>query len=148
MGITRDIDKLKPELARRTRNFLKEAEKAGMTVAIIETLRTNEVQLAYYAQGRKTLEEVNKLRTAAGLWKITDKENKKIITHTLNSRHLGGNAVDICPVKNGKIWWTAPPNVWEKMGKLAEENGLDWCAGGYGQVWGKGWDNPHFELME
>jgi hypothetical protein len=35
-----------------------------------------------------------------------------------------------------------------RMGRIAEERGLDWRAGGRGQTWGKGWDNPHFELMK
>ena len=36
----------------------------------------------------------------------------------------------------GKIW-----ELWQ--------NGSAWIGvqGGYGQTWGKGWDNPHFELM-
>jgi hypothetical protein len=51
------------------------------------------------------------------------------------------------PGKPGYPWWNAPQEVWEKIGKIAEECGLDWCAGGYGQTWGKDWDNPHFEMM-
>jgi len=52
------------------------------------------------------------------------------------------------PVKDGRVWWNAPEQVWKEIGVIGEECGLDWCAGGYGQVWGKGWDNPHFELMK
>jgi hypothetical protein len=108
------------------------------------------VQDAYYAQGREPLEQVNTLRKKAGLYLIKDRENI-IITRACISNHTGGRAVDICPEiagKPGYPWWTAPQEVWERrMGKLAEQCGLDWCAGGSAATWGKGWDNPHFELM-
>ncbi|QQO10329.1 M15 family metallopeptidase [Breznakiella homolactica] len=147
MGIIKSVDRLQPELARRTRIFLEYCREHAIDVCIIETLRRLEVQEAYYAQGRKPLETVNELRKKAGLWAITESENSRTVTNTMKSRHMEGNAVDICPMKNGKPWWNAPDEVWEEIGILAETFGLDWCAGGYGQTWGKGWDNPHFELM-
>ena len=148
MGVIRDIDRLKPELAKRTRAFLAELKKRGIEVIVLETDRTVDTQLAYYAQGRKPLEEVNALRKKAGLYLLTEAENKRIVTKTTQSRHFGGNAVDIAPVKDGRVWWNAPEQVWQEIGAIGEACGLDWCAGGYEQVWGKGWDNPHFELMQ
>jgi hypothetical protein len=116
---------------------------------VIETLRTAEVQTAYYAQGRKPLSEVNELRKKAGLYLLSEAENKNIITNAAYSVHQDGGAIDLCPErpdKPGFPWWNAPQGVWEELGALAEEHGLDWCAGGYGKVWAKGWDNPHFEM--
>jgi len=149
MGINRSIDALKPELAAAVRRFLTRCDEEKISVLIIETDRTQEVQNAYYAQGRQDVDFVNQLRRAAGLYLIKERENT-VITNAKISNHTGGNAVDIAPEikdKPGYAWWNAPNWVWERMGKLAEECGLDWCAGGYGQTWGKGWDNPHFELM-
>lgn len=148
MGINKNINSLQSELARRTRSFLQKAKTQGFNIAIVEADRSQGVQNAYYAQGREELEAVNKKRAAVGLYLLSENENKKTVTQTLNSRHIGGNAVDIAPVRNGNYWWTAPQQMWEEIGVLAESCGLDWCAGGYGQTWGKGWDNPHFELME
>ena len=148
MAVIRDIDKLKPELAKRTREFLQALKDAGVEAMVLETLRTPQTQEAYYAQGRKPLTYVNELRKKVGLYALTEQENRHIVTKTLQSRHFGGNAVDIAPVKNDRVWWSAPQDVWEKMGAIAEKCGLDWCAGGYAQTWGNGWDNPHFELME
>ena len=148
MGVIRDIDRLKPELAKRTKFFLAELKKRGIDVIVLETERTVDTQLAYYAQGRKPLEEVNDLRKQAGLYLLTEAENQRIVTKTTQSRHFGGNAVDIAPLKDGRVWWNAPERVWQEIGAIGEECGLDWCAGGYGQVWGKGWDSPHFELMK
>jgi len=121
-----------------------------LKVIIIETDRKQVIQDAYYAQGRQTIEKVNELRQRAGLYLIKERENN-IITKTTKSNHTGGNAIDICPEIPGKPGypnWNAPHEIWEQMGELAEACGLDWCAGGYGQTWGKGWDNPHFELMK
>jgi peptidoglycan L-alanyl-D-glutamate endopeptidase CwlK len=149
MGINRNIDALQAELAAAARRFLERCGHEQLAVLVIETDRSQAVQNAYYAQGRQALEAVNRLRAAAGLYLITERENT-VITNARVSNHTGGNAVDMCPEIDGKPgypWWNAPSWVWEHMGRLAEQCGLDWCAGGYGQVWGKGWDNPHFELL-
>ena len=150
MGINRSINALRPPLAQAVRHFLDRCEEEAFPVVIIETDRSQAVQDAYYAQGRQGLEVVNGLRKAAGLYPLKERENT-VVTNARVSNHTGGNAVDICPELAGKPgypWWNAPETVWQWMGVLAEECGLDWCAGGYGQTWGKGWDNPHFELLK
>jgi peptidoglycan L-alanyl-D-glutamate endopeptidase CwlK len=144
MGVNRNIDALKPELAKRVKAFLSKLDEKGIAYFVVETLRSQDVQNAYYAQGRKPLNEVNELRKKAGIYLLTEKKNKSVVTQTLKSNHADGNAVDIAPVKNGAIWWNAPQQVWEEMGKIAEECGLDWCAGGGGKAWH--WDNPHYEM--
>ena len=40
MAAIRDIDRLKPELAKRTRDFLAELRKRGIAVIVLETDRT------------------------------------------------------------------------------------------------------------
>jgi peptidoglycan L-alanyl-D-glutamate endopeptidase CwlK len=150
MGVNRSIDALKKPLAEAVRKALARYEEEKFPVVIIETDRPQVVQNAYYAQGRLEVDQVNDLRRMVGLYLIKQRENV-IITNAKVSNHTGGNAIDMCPEipgKPGYPWWNAPQEVWEKMGKIAEECGLDWCAGGYGQTWGKGWDNPHFELMK
>ena len=149
MGTIRDIDKLVPEMARRVKTLLARCKEAGFGVCVIETLRTADVQAAYYAQGREPLAEVNALRQKAGLYLINEVDNQRRITNATRSVHQEGRAIDLCPEipgKPGYPWWNAPQEKWEELGRLAEECGLDWCAGGRGQVWAKGWDNPHFEL--
>jgi hypothetical protein len=150
MGINRSIDALQKPLAEAVKRFLERCGKENFPVVIIETDRSQVIQNAYYAQGREKLEVVNSLRKIAGLYLIKERENT-IVTNAKVSNHTGGNAVDICPEVRGKPGyprWSAPMEVWEKMGRIAEDCGLDWCAGGYGQIWGEGWDNPHFELMK
>jgi len=149
MGVNRNIAALKPELAKATSVFLSRCKEEKLSVVVIETDRSQNVQDAYYAQGRQSLAEVNRLRQIAELYLIDEATNKRKATDARVSNHTGGNAVDIAPEIEGKPgfpWWNAPQEVWERMGALAEECGLDWCAGGYGKTWGKDWDNPHFEL--
>jgi peptidoglycan L-alanyl-D-glutamate endopeptidase CwlK len=148
--INRSIDALQKPLKEAVIRFLGRCLEEDFSVLIIETDRSQAVQNAYYAQGREPLDVVNVKRDMAGLYPIKERENV-VITNAKVSNHTGGNAVDMCPEipgKPGYPWWNAPRAVWEKMGRIAEECGLDWCAGGYGQTWGKGWDNPHHELMK
>jgi hypothetical protein len=122
-----------------------------MCVCVIETLRTAETQAAYYAQGREPLARVNALREKAGLYLLTNAENANKITNAKHSVHQDAGAIDMAPELPGKPgypWWNAPEEKWEALGELAEKFGIDWCAGGFGKVWAKGWDNPHFELPD
>ena len=146
------LELLKPEARRAVELFVASLEKHGYRYTIIETLRTQETQDAYYAQGRLPLEEVNLLRRKAGLYAIGEDAAKRIITKVKYSVHQDGRAADIAPVANGKIPWdinseTAP--LWLAFGKLGIEAGLGW-----GGLWepfdrfGIGWDAPHYEMKE
>lgn len=155
--INTSIDLLLPAMQVKVKNLLWELKEKGIAVRVVETLRTKEVQQAYYMQGRASLAEVNAARKAAGLYAISASENKYTITNCDGVRYKSnhqaqgdgyGYAVDIVPLKsNGGLWWNAPEQIWTEIGVIAERHGLDWCAGGYGQTWGKGWDNPHFEYV-
>ncbi|MDR0722106.1 MAG: M15 family metallopeptidase, partial [Treponema sp.] len=110
MGINRSIDALQEPLAHAARRFLSRCSEEHIPVVIIETNRTQAVQDAYYAQGRKPIETVNALRKKAGLYLIKERENI-VVTKARVSNHTGGRALDICPEIAGKPgfpWWTAP----------------------------------------
>lgn len=83
-----------PELLKRYKLFKAEMDKRGNKFALTAVLRTKEMQAAYYAQGRKPLAEVNRLRKEAGMSPISAGENTYCVTWTMKSRHL--------PDKNGK----------------------------------------------
>lgn len=57
---------------------------------------------------------------------------------TLKSKHLTGNAIDIYPIKNRKIYWDFFPTLITEAKKI---NSKDFT---YGFDWG--WDSPHIEL--
>jgi len=139
--INRSLEVLTPEMKEKAEKMLYRLTQKGLLVMISETLRTLDIQEAYMAQGRDTLENVNKLRVKAGLWKIIESENERKITWTMKSKHLDGKAIDIVPLTpEGRAWWTAPPAIWEAIGKVGEEVGLNW-----GGRW-KQRDYPHYEI--
>ena len=109
-------------------------------VAINETLRDLPTQMAYYTRGRMKTADVKKFYAAAGLYDIGDAEAQTICTNTLQSNHMSGKAVDFVPVKDGKLWWNAPQEVWRVMGEIGESCGLKW-----GGRWKELPDCPHFE---
>lgn len=147
--INRKIESLIPAMQPVVRTFFEKLKTAGIKFAIVETLRTQEIQNCYYMQGRENLDIVNSARKTAGLWPINEKENSRTVTNTKNSRHMTGRAIDICPLDDkGNFNWSAPQESWERIGKIGEEVGLDWAAGGFGDTWGRRWDNPHFEFQD
>jgi hypothetical protein len=68
MGVNRSIEALKPALAEALRRALARYGEETFSVLIIETDRLQIVQDAYYAQGRESIEEVNRRRKTAGLY--------------------------------------------------------------------------------
>ena len=133
--------------------FLSSLEENGFDYLILETIRTQEVQDAYWAQGRASLKKINRLRKAAGLHLLEKEEGKRIITKSKHSIHQDGFAADIVPVlKNGKIPWTLfdeNAELWLSFGRLGMEAGLEW-----GGTWeplnqyGIGWDAAHYQLSK
>lgn len=110
--MSRDINKFeKPEMVYQ---FIGACKNAGHIVLVTSVDRTYLEQNALFAQGRESLDVVNNLRKVAGLWPITEDENKKIVTWTLNSEHVVNldderkdndlsRAIDFCiKDKNGK----------------------------------------------
>jgi peptidoglycan L-alanyl-D-glutamate endopeptidase CwlK len=147
----RKTDLLKPEVRKFFEDFLSRLDKAGLRYKVTETLRTQAVQEAYYAQGRKPLEEINALRKKAGLYLLDETEGKRIVTKTMQSVHLTGRAADIVPVVDGQIPWkitAETAGLWLEFGRLGQEAGLEW-----GGTWkpldrfGIGWDVPHYQRI-
>lgn len=150
MGIVRDIGKLVPEMQSKCTLFLAHCQAENFPVMINETFRESITQCIYYMQGRvdarlntNIVKELNSLRKVHGFWELTETEAKsKIITWTLNSKHMLGKAFDAVPLnKDGAVWWNAPQEVWDKMGAIGESVGLMW-----GGRW-KNKDSPHFEIV-
>lgn len=125
MSLIRSLDRLNPDFRQLVEVFLKRLEEEEIDCFVYESLRLPETQSAYYAQGRMPLKMVNELRRDAKLWDINEAENKKIITWTMQSKHLLGLAVDIVPVKNGKLWWNAPDEIWKRIAEISVACGLD-----------------------
>ena len=121
-------------------NSEKLKELGAESVAISETLRDLPTQMAYFVRGRMDVKYVKQFYAAAGLYDIGEVEARTVCTNTLRSNHMSGRAADFVPVKDGKLWWNAPKEVWEVMGEIGEACGLKW-----GGRWKDFPDSPHFE---
>jgi peptidoglycan L-alanyl-D-glutamate endopeptidase CwlK len=158
MGVISAMTKLDPQARVKLENFLGELTRWGLKHRVTETLRTQEVQEAYFAQGREPLDVVNTKRKTAGLPPISSGENQRTITNAdgvkFPSSHQSGKAVDLFPLNiNGGIWWGFTPQdqVWlalmQLIGAVAKKHGLIW-----GGDWKKdpkdliGWDPWHVEV--
>jgi peptidoglycan L-alanyl-D-glutamate endopeptidase CwlK len=145
------IQLLAPEVCKYFEGFIGRLDKQGLRYSILETLRTKEVQEAYYAQGRRPLEEINELRKKAGLYLLGAEEGNRIVTKTMESVHLTGKAADIVPVIDGKIPWNITAEnaeLWLAFGRLGQEAGLEW-GGSWAPLdrFGIGWDAPHYQHL-
>jgi peptidoglycan L-alanyl-D-glutamate endopeptidase CwlK len=114
---------------------------------VFEGLRSEKVQAAYFAQGRKPLEAVNRARKEAGLFPLTSEKQNYKITWTMKSRHLEGLAMDILPAKpNGEPTWDIAH--YRRQFELIRDAGR-----AAGLVCGADWpeaqrDWPHYEVKE
>lgn len=145
------LNALKPSVFPFFQGFIHLLESSGLAYAVLEVGRTQEVQDAYYAQGREPLEAINQKRKKAGLYAIGEAEGKRIITKTRHSVHQDLMAADIVPVlAGGKIPWDYAKykDLWLCFGRLGKEAGLEW-----GGTWepllpcGIGWDPPHYQKI-
>lgn len=109
-----------PTLQRRGRLFIEAAHADGVTVRIVQGLRTFAEQDALYAQGR----------TKPGK-RVTNARGGK-------SLHNFGLALDFAPVVNGVISWDE--KLYKPFGKWADAAGLEW-----GGRWTKFVDLPHVQ---
>lgn len=177
MPLSNRIEDADPELAAiytEAKAAWKKAYPSGPWPELNETHRGNDVQAAYYAQGRMPLAEVNKLRKAAGLYLLSAAENKRKATDAKpgSSKHntLPSQALDV------RFRLYAP----KRPGAKPEPAGITWdlkhylAFGGYmiaaaaklraaGKIrkrmrWGYDWngdginnqafyDAPHFEVI-
>ena len=122
---------VKPALVAVVRRAL---ELSTVDFAVVEGLRTPQRQRELYAQGRET--------------------PGKIVTWTLLSKHILGEAVDLAPWVGGKIDWMNSSNFGQiavAMFAAADELdvkvrwGKDWNQNGVPGEKGEA-DSPHWEL--
>jgi len=133
MGIIRDLNALDPSFRPEAYELVKRLAMAGIHYRVEETLRTQEVQEAYWLQSRAPLAEVNDARKKAGLYLLTEAENKTTVTWTRDSPHLKGLAIDIVPIlasADGKYFvpwdYERYAESWRDIGIISMQVGLNW----------------------
>lgn len=119
---SRDLKELLPPVRRRVEAFLAAAKAAGIDLLVTSTYRDNASQNALYAQGR----------TAPG----------RIVTNAKagQSWHNYRCAVDVVPLRNGKPVWDAKDPIWQQVGALGKQAGLEWAGD-----WKRFREYPHFQ---
>lgn len=116
------LNKVHPELARRVTLLIQALANKGMTVEVVQGLRTFAEQDALYKQGRTKPGQV-----------VTNAKGGQ-------SNHNYGLAVDLCPFVNGKPQWIDNAGF-IRIGIEAAKLGLDW-----GGSWKKFIDKPHVQM--
>lgn len=103
--MSRKLDDLSPRMVPLAMQLLARCVEAGIMVMIVDTKRTLAEQHAYVAKG---------------------------VSWTLASRHLTGDAIDICPYETyalhgpDKLQWDNKDPVWRRIGEIGESIGLKW----------------------
>jgi len=147
----RSREKLHPEVRAKLEKLEVLAEENGLNFIVTQTLRTEDEQIAYYAQGRESLERINELREVAGMGPIGAREANLVVTRARtvwDSYHAYGLAFDIAVLNSrGQIDWGEDAdwnsdNIsdWEQLGALGESIGLEW-GGNFSSLR----DMPHFQ---
>lgn len=140
---SRDIKMCHPDLQAIWPKHKAACKLIGIDIQLSCTSREWIEQRALYAQGRDNLEIVNHLRAGCDMPLITEEENKRKVTWTLDSPHIIRNgkrelsdAYDVFIIKNGKAVWNNP-ELYKQVASAGRVLGLK-CGIDFG-------DPPHFE---
>jgi hypothetical protein len=159
----KDRSKLTPPALKLLEDMEEYCQTVHIPMEVMQTLRTQLEQEAYYARSREPLAQVNAKYARAGLAPITEEQNKAPVTWTLKSRHLPNAqglsmAFDIAirDPRTGKLF---DPKVdadcngmedWRQLAEWAMAHGPDGTRPGYFFKDAKGRPRPdpgHFEVL-
>ena len=107
---SRSLDDLIAPAKERVERFIALCKDNGIDLLVTSTYRDNESQQALYEQGRTTAGKVVTNAKAGDSW------------------HNWRCAVDVVPMVNGKPNWDGLHPVWDQIGKLGEQAGLEWAG--------------------
>ena len=120
----KDVALLDPVFRPRAIRFLAVCKEKGIPLCVIETRRTPQRQFFLWCKGRfldKTMEQKYLGYLDPN---IKGEPTAARVTWTLGSRHLGGLAMDVVPLKDGNAWWNAPDYEWNQIYDIAETCGI------------------------
>lgn len=119
--------KVHPGLAVRVRALLADLGAQQCPMRVTQGLRDGMTQTALYAQGRQSLDEVNRLRKLACLPPLTANQNLEVTNAKPGfSWHCYGLAVDLCYATGDPYREAGHGLTWEQIGVLAEAHELTW----------------------
>lgn len=118
--------------------------KSDIDFGVVQGKRTPEQQARLYGQGRSKYDMRRK-----GLNEDWAQPTLPRVTWTLNSNHIGGNAIDVCPFVNGVYDWDndGKKGYWNRVAHAFEHASEELVIPIYwGGLWAKP-DRPHFSLV-
>jgi peptidoglycan L-alanyl-D-glutamate endopeptidase CwlK len=146
--VSRLISNLNPEVSKLCREHIKNCQEEGIVLLVYDTRRTMKEQALLYAQGRRIdelpIQVIRHIIDEVEAWQRQGLVNApgEIVTNTMKSNHLSGNAYDCVPSVDGKCVWD-DGQLWSKVGEIGKKLGLTW-----GGDWETLRDRPHFELRK
>ncbi len=119
---SRSLNDLLPPVKSRAEKMIEGCKAVGIDLLVTSTYRDNASQEALYAQGR----------TKPG----------KIVTNARagQSFHNYRCAFDVVPLRHGKPVWDAKDPVWQIIGQIGKQCGLEWAGD-----WKRFKEFPHFQ---
>ena len=107
---SRKIEDLIPQAKERVERFIALCHEQGIDLLVTSTYRDNESQEQLYEQGRSL--------------------PGRIVTNAKpgESWHNYRCAVDVVPLVNGKPNWDGSDPIWQTIGELGEQAGLEWAG--------------------
>ena len=139
---SRDLEELHFSIKKKAYEFLLGCKLEKIDILISCTYRSSLGQKALHAQGRKSLEEVNKLRSKIGLYLLKTEKENVIVTNAKPGRsmHEYRLAFDVVPLIAGKPIWDSKNPLWKMLGEIGKKCGLEWAGD-----WTTFKEYPHFQ---
>lgn len=129
---SRKLTDLHPKLLPLAQDFLTACDLVDIEVLVTCTYRSSAEQDELYKQGRTMPgKRVTNVRGGRSAHNFTIKGTP------------ASKAFDIVPIRNGKLIWDAADPLWQRVGLIATNLGIDW-----GGNWTTFIDKPHFQLKE
>lgn len=144
MTVSRAISDLHPELQSLCKQFLRSAEEKKIGVIITCTYRSSEEQNRLYAMGRTTISHVG-VTPARPLGRIVTNAKGGQSAHNFEiDGKPASKAWDFVPMLGGKPVWDENSPLWQALGKIATDLGLNW----YGSPGSRFKEFPHVQMKE
>jgi peptidoglycan LD-endopeptidase CwlK len=141
------ISCLEPDVIRMCNAHIEACRRAGITLLVYCTRRSEKEQALEYARGRRFDQLPDDVAKRIGAeirhWKGTGASSGpgSIVTNCYGPQcpHVLGIAYDCVPTDGGQAMWNNE-ELWQQVGKLGEGAGLEW-----GGRWEHFPDRPHFQ---
>lgn len=135
---------VRPELQALARCAL---SLSDVDFAVVQGARTYDQQMRLYGQGRTPAQCAH-----VGVPAAYAKPDAPKVTWTLKSNHIGGDAIDVCPVVDGALNWDddGKLGLWPQIADAFQRASIHL---GTPVFWGGDWsatrkDRPHFSLVQ